>query len=242
MSLRSDEDVAMERDKTFQSMRGGRRKGDPAVRLEFSCVDVEQMRHGGVPEAEGAQRQREERTVQEESRRTQEEVSAVQLEAARTEAKLQAREEWQSDLDERVAMERGKVLRAMEIFALEKTKYFAGIEGEVVKLALAIAKRVLHREATLDPMLLGGAVRVALERLTETSGTALRVPAAEATRWREEMGPEVEVIGDEALAPGECVLETKVGHVELGVKAQLEEIERGFFDLLQLRPAQLRPA
>ena len=35
---------------------------------------------------------------------------------------------------------------------------------------------------------------------------------------------------------GECVLETRVGTVELGVKAQLEEIEKGFFDLLQQRP------
>jgi flagellar assembly protein FliH len=35
----------------------------------------------------------------------------------------------------------------------------------------------------------------------------------------------------------ECVLETSVGRVELGVKAQLIEIERGFFDLLGQRPA-----
>jgi flagellar assembly protein FliH len=33
------------------------------------------------------------------------------------------------------------------------------------------------------------------------------------------------------------VLDTNVGRVELGVSAQLEEIERGFFDLMQQRPA-----
>ena len=39
------------------------------------------------------------------------------------------------------------------------------------------------------------------------------------------------------MKAGECVLETSVGKVELGVSAQLEEIEKGFFDLLQQRPS-----
>ena len=58
--------------------------------------------------------------------------------------------------------------------------------------------------------------------------------------WRELMQAEdasmVEVSGDSRLEAGECVLETSVGRVELGVEAQLEEIEKGFFDLLQQRP------
>ena len=48
---------------------------------------------------------------------------------------------------------------------------------------------------------------------------------------------DVSVIGDSRLQAGECILETSVGRVDLGVKAQLEEIEKGFFDLLQQRPA-----
>jgi flagellar assembly protein FliH len=47
----------------------------------------------------------------------------------------------------------------------------------------------------------------------------------------------VELVADEDLHSGDCVLETHVGQVELGVSAQLEEIERGFFDLLDQRPA-----
>ena len=47
----------------------------------------------------------------------------------------------------------------------------------------------------------------------------------------------VRVVSDEGMARGECVLETSVGTVELGIEAQLEEIERGFFDLMQRRPA-----
>ena len=40
------------------------------------------------------------------------------------------------------------------------------------------------------------------------------------------------------LERGECVLETKMGTVELGVQVQLEEIEKGFFDLLNHRPVE----
>ncbi len=36
----------------------------------------------------------------------------------------------------------------------------------------------------------------------------------------------LQIVGDERLSAGECVLETNVGTVELGVSAQLEEIER----------------
>ena len=53
------------------------------------------------------------------------------------------------------------------------------------------------------------------------------------------MSPEslLQIVGDERLSAGECVLDTSVGRVELGVSAQLAEIERGFFDLMHQRPA-----
>jgi flagellar assembly protein FliH len=67
------------------------------------------------------------------------------------------------------------------------------------------------------------------------------VPVDAVEMWRESFAasPEssLQVMGDERMAAGECVLETNVGRVELGVSAQLEEIERGFFDLMQQRPA-----
>ena len=55
----------------------------------------------------------------------------------------------------------------------------------MVKLALAIAARVLHREAKLDPLLLAGVVRVALEKVAEDSATVLRVPLDAVAMWRE---------------------------------------------------------
>ena len=164
---------------------------------------------------------------------------AARVDAVQSEARAEARRDWQEELEEKVAAERECMLRASEQFRQERARYFAGVEAEVVKLALAIAARVLHREAKLDPLLLTAAVRVALEKVADGSTAVLRVPAAEAELWRGVLATEssVQVVGDERLCASECVLDTSVGKVELGVSAQLIEIERGFFDLLQLRPA-----
>jgi flagellar assembly protein FliH len=100
---------------------------------------------------------------------------------------------------------------------------------------------VLHREAKLDPLLLAGVVRIALEKVAEDSTTVLRVPVSEFEMWREVFlatgESSLQIVGDERLGAGDCVINTNVGTVELGVDAQLQEIERGFFDLLQRRPA-----
>jgi flagellar assembly protein FliH len=173
--------------------------------------------------------------------RSQEEQISLDMKVAWNEARAEARLEWEQELEERIVEERRVVLKACEEFVRERARYFAGVEAEVVKLALAIAARVLHREATLDPLLLTGVVRVALEKVAEDSTTVLRVPVGAIEMWREVFvaSPEssLQVVGDERLSAGECVLDTNVGRVELGVSAQLEEIERGFFDLMQQRPA-----
>ena len=121
-------------------------------------------------------------------------------------------------------------------FERERDRYLAAVEGEVVKLALAIAARILRREAQMDPLLLTGAVRVALGQLSASTAVRLRVPAVDASLWQEAIAhlPNLalrpEVVAAESLHPGECVLETSLGSVDLGLRAQLAEIERGFFD------------
>lgn len=217
--------------------------GKSVSRLEFHTVGLQAAEIQDA--AEGLWMDAEARLVEEvaalKAKLTQQaEESSRQIAEARREAKLEARAEWEQELHEKVASERGSVLSALEQFAREKAKYFAGIEAEAVKLALAIAGRVLHREVQLDPLLLQATARIALEKMAEDSGAVLRVPEADVAAWRGVLdgAPEsVRLVGDEHLSAGECVLDTNIGKVELGVGAQLAEIEKGFFDLLQMRPA-----
>jgi flagellar assembly protein FliH len=110
------------------------------------------------------------------------------------------------------------------------------VEHEVVALALAVAARILRREAQMDPLLLTGAVRVALGQLSGSTQVRLRVPAAELDLWSEAMAlvPNLAVrptvIAGEGMRLGDCMIETELGSVNLGIRAQLGEIERGFFD------------
>jgi flagellar assembly protein FliH len=121
-------------------------------------------------------------------------------------------------------------------FSEERDRYLAAVEQEVVKLALAVAARILRREAQMGPLLLTGAVRVALGHLAASSEVELRVPAAELELWKEAIAhlPHVAmkpaVTAGEEMRLGDCVIESKVGTVDLGVRSQLAEIERGFFD------------
>jgi flagellar assembly protein FliH len=146
------------------------------------------------------------------------------------------------------AREREKQHRAQlaEAFVAERDRYLHQVEQEVVRLALAVAARILRREAQMDPLLLTGAVRVALGQLSASTEVRLRVPAGDLALWTEAMAllpnlpvkPAVE--GDDGLRLGECLVESRLGTVDLGVRSQLGEIERGFFD--RAGPRSPRPA
>ena len=204
----------------------------PAERAGESTVELEEIGQ----EIEGADvlAQLEERL------QSQTERSERQIEIVREQTRAEVRERLTQELEEKIMLERAAIARACERFAKERDRYFSEVEAEVVRLSLAIAARVLHRETRLDPLLLRGAVRVALERVQEDSTVTLRVPEGQVEKWKdilvEEHRSEVTVASDRRLEEGECLLETSVGRVDLGVTAQLEEIEKGFFDLLHRRP------
>ena len=182
--------------------------------------------------------------VQELTARLQERelANAAQIREAAQEGYDRGRKEAEQAEGARVKEALERLQGALGSFAAEQDAYFSRVEQEVVQLALAIAGRVLRREAQLDPLLLSGAVRVALGQLSENTSVKLRVPESESAMWEEMMRllPNVpvrpEVVGDSSLSTGECALETHLGSVDLGVRAQLVEIERGFFDLLEQRP------
>ncbi len=154
-------------------------------------------------------------------------------EAARAElAEAHARE---------LARLREQVNAALEEFAAERRRFFESVEAEVVSLALAIARKILHREAQVDPVLLSTLVHVALERLDESTRARLRVHPSELDRWKShfEQHPvshPLELIADPVLPAGRCRIETEVGSTEIGIDLHLREIEQGFFDLLPTRP------
>jgi flagellar assembly protein FliH len=139
--------------------------------------------------------------------------------------------------------EKRQLAGLVESFQAERDRYLHAVEAEVVRLALGIAARILRREAQMDPLLLTGAVRVALGQLSTSTEVRLRVPSADLPLWTEAIAllPNLPVkptvVGEDGLRLGECRVETRLGSVDLGIRSQLGEIERGFFD----RPPAAQP-
>jgi flagellar assembly protein FliH len=123
----------------------------------------------------------------------------------------------------------------LDAFAQERDRYMSAVEQEVVKLALAVAARILRREAQADPLLLMGAVRVALGQISGATEARLYVPAAELDLWTEALAllPRLAVkpivLAGEGMRVGDCRIETALGWADLGLRAQLAEMDRALF-------------
>jgi flagellar assembly protein FliH len=111
-------------------------------------------------------------------------------------------------------------------------------EQEVVELAIAIARRVLHRELTLDPEAVRGLVKVAFERTGSRELNRVRVHPAQSGLIQaliEKACPDrrIELVADSAMGPGDVIFETERGDLDASVDSQLEEIRRGLTDRLE---------
>lgn len=111
-------------------------------------------------------------------------------------------------------------------------------EEDVVQLALAVARRVLRRELTVDPGAILGLVKAAMEKLDARDLRKIRAhpeTAALLGKYLQDAGlPErVEIVPDGALEKGAAILETARGSLDASVDTQVAEIERGFTDLMR---------
>ncbi len=140
--------------------------------------------------------------------------------------------------DQQLAEQSELITRALSSFKEERENYYSKVEMQLVHLALAIAGKILHREAQVDRMVVAGLVKITLERMQQTTKAVIRIRPEEALSWRHyfNTNPDLEVVEDPTLEPNACRIETELGVAEMGLDAQLKEVENGFFDLLAQRP------
>jgi flagellar assembly protein FliH len=148
----------------------------------------------------------------------------------------------QQMLGKELTDERSKIAEAVRAFEHQAGEYYARVEVELVHLALAIAAKILHREAQVDRMLVAALAKVALEKIQQGTRVMVHVRPEDVAPWTQYFQQnsvgriQIEVKADSLLEPNSCVLETELGETEVGLDAQLKEIEQGFFDLLAQRP------
>lgn len=110
-------------------------------------------------------------------------------------------------------------------------------EEGLVRLSVGIARRILHRELSIDPDALTGLVKAAFQRLDQREIHELRTDPAGAPvvrRVAEGLGlaQQLKIVADPALRPGSLVIDTTHGHLDASIESQLNEIERGFVDIV----------
>jgi flagellar assembly protein FliH len=170
-----------------------------------------------------------------------EEQLADRIAAERAAAAAETEEKLRQAYEQRVQRETAKISAAIVAFEDTRKDYFSRVEAEVVQLSIAIASKILHRAAQVDPMLVAALVQIALGQLREGAAASIRIRPEEAQRWRDHfaslsMKHVVTIVEDSTLEPSDCFLETELGSVNFSVDGQLKEVQQGFFDVLAQKP------
>jgi flagellar assembly protein FliH len=173
---------------------------------------------------------------------TNETKRALQIAELLEQGRAQGRQLASAEMAAALLNEREQIAQALHAFKIERTNYYRRVESEVVQLAMAIARKILHREAQLDSHALAGIVRVTIEGMDAGTKVILRVAPRDVTEWRHYFAREIdgplglEIHEESAMGAGECRIETTLGATDIGFESQLKEIETGLLDLLADRP------
>jgi flagellar assembly protein FliH len=132
-----------------------------------------------------------------------------------------------------------RLANTLRDLALLKRRIRGEAESEVVKLSLAVARRILHRELSVDPESMQGIVHAALQKLQNREISRIRVSPSvlEITRTALEKAgarASIALTPDPSMRSSDVVFETSWGELDASVETQLIEIERGFSDRLGL--------
>jgi len=174
---------------------------------------------------------------------------AAEIEAARRQAYQEGVREGEAEASRRAAArleaEReqtaAEVARSIAGMAEFRVRIRRQLEQDLVRLAIVIARRILHRELQVDPDALLGIVKAAVAKVDARELLGIHVAAGDLERVKNHMAglglpARVDVVGDPSLPPGSARLATQRGELDASVDTQLEEIDRGLADLVRRSP------
>lgn len=131
-----------------------------------------------------------------------------------------------------------RLARSIDEIAKFRPRLRREAEQDLIRLAMAIARRIIRRELAIDPEALHGLILGALEKLQGQEICRVRVHpshAAAVTACLKQIASAspVEVIPDASREVGTVIFETDRGNLDVSVESQLREIERGLGDRLR---------
>jgi len=143
-----------------------------------------------------------------------------------------------NELEGQLGAMAARLARTIEELSGMRQRFRHEAEEEVIALAIAIARRILHRELTVAPEALVGLLKAALEKIEAREVHRVRIrpedlPLVQQNLDQMGLPQRVELIADAALERGAIILDSSRGALDASVETQLAEIERGFADLVR---------
>jgi flagellar biosynthesis/type III secretory pathway protein FliH len=106
----------------------------------------------------------------------------------------------------------------------------AAAEPEIVRLATAIARKIVAGELRTSSEAIGQIVRDALASVRHGREVVVKANPSDVPAIRMAIGAEIEVRGLERIEPGGCLVESEFGVVDAQLETKFRAIERGIGD------------
>lgn len=138
----------------------------------------------------------------------------------------------EADVNAQIGGLREKLVETIDRISSLAKEITAQMETEVVELAVEIAKKVTTREVTTDPEVVLAVTRTALTKLhSRTLATIHLHPGdlafVQENRDRLNFHGSLELIEDNSITPGGCLIHTDSGDIDARIESQFDEIAHG---------------
>ena len=122
----------------------------------------------------------------------------------------------------------------IDMARVERHKIIEGAEPEIVKLAMGIAERILHKAVEVDREVVISISKAAIAELVDRESITVRVNPIDLERMKQHRDSmlalgetkHMRVIEDQRVDPGGVVVETEAGTLDAKISTQVEEAKR----------------
>jgi flagellar assembly protein FliH len=118
-----------------------------------------------------------------------------------------------------------------------KPSLYAQAEREVVKLAVEVAKKIVHREIQVDRDIIQTLIRVTLAHVAEKTPVTIHLNPTDFNYISERQaelsqseGRNISLTSDKSIERGGCLVETDCGDIDARLEEKFHEVERALFE------------
>jgi flagellar assembly protein FliH len=124
-----------------------------------------------------------------------------------------------------------------------KSVLYSQVEREVAKLAIEVAKKIVHREIQVDQDIIQTLVHVALAHVAEKTPVTIHVNPVDynyiserQTELSHAEGRSITLVADKSIERGGCFIDTDCGDIDARLEEKFHEVEHAFFEGVSQHP------